>query len=131
MRAAGVVAALALTAALSCLAFSQYYPRPRYPQAPRQSGGAKGDKSEDALLATFKGPVKGVDKKSILLEVEGENDVQFHISRKTTVWDGEQKVSPQTLKPGTPVSIEAKRFPDGSLDAVNVRVEHAKKAQAQ
>jgi hypothetical protein len=123
--------ALLLLVALSPFAFSQYYPRPRYPQGGRQSGGAKDNKGEDNLLATFTGPVKGVDKKSILLVVEGENDVQFHISRKTTVWDGDQKISPQNLKPGTPVSVEAKRFPDGSLDAVNVRVEHAKKAQAQ
>lgn len=125
------VRALVLLAAVSPLVLPQSNPRPRAAQGGRTSGSAKGNTNEDNLLATFTGPVKGVDKKTLLLEVEGDNDLQFHLSRKTTVWDGERKISPQSLKPGTPVSVEAKRFPDGSLDAVHVRVEQSGKAPAQ
>ena len=108
-------------ALLSPLAQPQYYPNTRA-QYGRQAGGAK-EKSEDNLLAVFSGPVKGADKKSILLEAEGGNDVQFRVSRKTVVLDGSKKIAPQDLKTGTMIAVEARRFPDGSLDAVTVRVD--------
>ncbi len=118
--------AAAAVVLLACSAPAQYYPRSRqsYPQTGRQSGAAK-EKNEDNLLATFTGPVKGVDKKSILLETEGGNDLQFHLNRKTEVWDGDKKLSPRDLKLGAWVQVEAKRFPDGSLDAVTVRLDPA------
>lgn len=124
-------AAVLLAAALSSPA--QYYPVPGthpYPRGGRQPGGAK-DKSEDDLLATFTGTLKGIDKKSLLLEEDAGNEIPMHLTRKTSIRDGDKKLGPSDLKAGTPLSIEAKRFPDGSLDAVNVRVEHAKRPKPE
>lgn len=131
MRRQLCAAAVLLAAAFSSGA--QYYPNPGaqpLPQHGRQAGGSK-EKSEDDLLATFTGTLKGIDKKSLLLEEEAGNEIPMHLTRKTSIRDGDKKLGPSDLKPGTPLSVEAKRFPDGSLDAVNVRVEHPKKPKTE
>ena len=131
MRRQLCTAAILLTAALSSTA--QYYPSPNpqpRPQSGRQAGGAK-DKSEDDLLATFTGTLKGIDKKSLLLEEDAGNEIPMHLTRKTSIRDGDKKLGPSDLKSGTPLAIEAKRFPDGSLDAINVRVEHPKRPKPE
>jgi hypothetical protein len=77
-------------------------------------------------LATFSGPVQEIDGKAITLEDAGSNALRFVCTRKTRFYDGKKKISASDIKPGDHISIETKRFPDGELEAINVRLEHPK-----
>src|ERR1051326_8876322 len=50
----------------------------------------------------------------------------FHCSRKTKYYDGEKEIKRDVIKAGDQVSVDGRRAPDASLDAVIVRVEHPK-----
>lgn len=82
--------------------------------------------SKDGALPSFAGTVRGLDAKLLTLERPDENTLEFNCSKKTKFYDGTKKIKVTDLKPGDRVSVEAKRALDGSLDAVNVRVEHQK-----
>ena len=104
----------------------------RYPgrgtRVPSNTQG-KGDPSgtsKDGVLPSFAGTVRGVDAKGLTLERPDENTLEFNCSRKTKFYDGPKKIKGTDLKPGDRVLVEARRAIDGSLDAVNVRVEHQK-----
>jgi hypothetical protein len=73
-------------------------------------------------LASFTGTVRGVDKKTLLLEEPDGNTLQFFCSGKTRYYDGSKKIRAAGIKPGDRVSVDASRGPDGKLDAVNVRL---------
>ncbi len=77
-------------------------------------------------LATFSGPVQEIDGKAITLQDTDSNALRFVCTRKTRYYDGKKKISASDIKPGDRVSIETKRFPDGELEAINVRLEHPK-----
>jgi hypothetical protein len=99
------------------------------PGAGRQSKTQQ-QNSPAGLLPTFAGTIHGVDSKLLTLDVPGENLLEFHCSKKTRYWDGAKKLKSADFKPGTLVAVEARRFPDGSLDAVNVRIDRPKPAPA-
>jgi len=80
-------------------------------------------------LPNFSGTIRGIDSKVIALEVPGPNLLEFRCSKKTKYYDGSKKIASSTLKPGDHVTVEARRALDGSLDAVNVRLERQKPAQ--
>ena len=77
-------------------------------------------------LATFTGAVQTVDKKRLTLQDVDSNTLQFVCSRKTQYYDGDKKIKSSAIKPGDRVTIETKRFADGEMEAINVRIEHAK-----
>ena len=91
-------------------------------------GQAQQKKLPVELLPTFLGTIHGVDSKLLTLDVPGENLLEFHCSKKTRYWDGAKKLKSADFKPGMNVAVEARRFPDGSLDAVNVRIDRPKPA---
>ena len=77
-------------------------------------------------LATFTGAVHEIDSKSLsILQGEGEDapDLRFVFTHKTRFYKGTERIKWSDIKPGDQVSIETKRFPDGELEAVNVRLE--------
>jgi hypothetical protein len=86
----------------------------------RSTGGKNAN--EDKLYPTMRGTVKGLDKKGLLLEEDGGNDLPLKITRKTTFWDGDKKLEPSAVPLGALVAVDVHRFPDGSLDALTVRV---------
>jgi hypothetical protein len=73
-------------------------------------------------LASFTGTVRGLDKKTLLLEEPDANTLQFFCSGKTRYYDGSKKIRAAGIKPGDRVSVDASRGLDGKLDAVNVRL---------
>lgn len=78
-------------------------------------------------LATFTGTVQEMDGKTLTLEVEdSSNPLPFVCTHKTRYYDGNKKIKASDIKPGDHVSIDTKRYPDGELEAINVRLEHKK-----
>jgi hypothetical protein len=77
-------------------------------------------------LATFIGTVREMDGKTLTLEVEESNPLPFVCTHKTRYYDGNKKIKASDIKPGERVSIDSKRYPDGELEAINVRLEHKK-----
>jgi hypothetical protein len=82
-----------------------------------------GDVSGQQPLATFKGTVQEIDKKALTVEEADSNTLQFVCSRKTHYYNGTKEIKASTLKPGDRVTVETKRFRDGELEAINVRLE--------
>jgi len=77
-------------------------------------------------LATFTGTVREMDGKTLTLEVDESNPLPFVCTHKTRYYDGSKKIKASDIKPGDRVSIDTKRYPDGELEAINVRLEHKK-----
>ena len=80
-------------------------------------------------LATFSGVVEEIDGKKITLEDADANTLQFVLTHKTRYFAGTKKIKASDIKPGDRVSIETKRFPDGELEAINVRLESPPKTK--
>jgi len=74
-------------------------------------------------LATFTGAVQEMNGKTIALLDTDSNTLQFVCTHKTRYFSGTKKIKASDIKPGDRVSIETKRFPDGELEAINVRRE--------
>jgi hypothetical protein len=74
--------------------------------------------------ATFVGSVQIVDKASLTLQEDDSNTLRFVCSRKTHYFDGDKKIKLADIKPGDRVTVESKPFPDGELEAINIRVDH-------
>ena len=112
--------ALALLAA-TCVGFAQYYPR----MGKAEPGGVG-----DEPLATFTGAVQDIDKKILRIKSEDANTVQFVCDRKTQYFDGDKKIKNTDIKPGDRVLVESKRFRNGELEAVHVRLDRPKTENA-
>jgi len=102
------------------LGLTQYYPR-----MGKATPGAVGEEP----LATFTGKVQDIDKKILRIKSE-DNTLQFVCDHKTQFFDGDKKIKLTDIKPGDRVSVESKRFRDGELEAIHVRVEHPKTENA-
>lgn len=76
--------------------------------------------------ATFSGSVQNIDKGSLTLQQDDSNTLRFVCSRKTHYFDGDKKIKLADVKAGDRVTVETKRFPDGELEAINIRIEHPK-----
>jgi len=74
-------------------------------------------------LATFIGVVQAIGEKKIDLQDAEGNTLPFVLTHKTRYFAGSKKIKASDIKPGDRVSIETKRFPDGELEAINVRLE--------
>jgi len=81
-------------------------------------------------LASFTGSVQELDKKILRIKTEETNTLQFVCDRKTQYFDGDKKIKLDGIKPGDRVLVESKRFRDGELEAINVRLQHAKTENA-
>ena len=80
-------------------------------------------------LATFSGVVEEIDGKKISLQDADGNTLPFVLTHKTRYIAGSKKIKASDIKPGDRVSIETKRFPDGELEAINVRLESPPKTK--
>lgn len=74
-------------------------------------------------LATFSGIVQEIDNKKIDLQDADGNTLQFVLTHKTRYFAGAKKIKASDIKRGDQLSIETKRFPDGELEAINVRLQ--------
>jgi len=80
-------------------------------------------------LATFTGVVEEIDEKKINLQDADGNTLPFVLTHKTRYFSGTKKIKASGIKHGDRVSIETKRFPDGELEAINVRLESPPKTK--
>jgi hypothetical protein len=77
-------------------------------------------------VATFAGTVRGIDAKILTIEGPESNTLLFHCSKKTKYYDGEKEIKRDLIKAGDQVSVDGRRAPDATLDAVIVHIEHPK-----
>ena len=97
----------------------------------RGRGGGQNRQQPLEVLPNFTGVLTSVDKKKLTIEGEEANSLEFNRTRKTKYYSGSKSINGTALKPGEKVSIEARRAPDGTLDAVNVRLEEKKQQPPQ
>lgn len=109
---------LALLALAALPAFGQYYGS----WLPER----KSDKSVEVALPAFPGTARAVSAKALTLELHDGNTMHFKCSKKTVWLDGAKKVQPSAIKDGDLVVVEGKKAPDGTMDAVYVRVQREK-----
>jgi hypothetical protein len=107
-------------------------------QTPRQPAGRRGGARQAQAnpgtqaqepMPNFSGTIHGIDPKLLTVDVPGPNLLEFRCSKKTKYFDGSKKIASSNLKPGDRVAVEARRALDGSLDAVNVRLDRQKPPQ--
>ena len=99
----------------------------------RRQSTARGNPDQstsDKALPDFDGVVRGLDKKVLLLEEPDQNTMKLFVTKKTRYFDGDNKIKASQIKVGDRVSVEARLGPDGKPEAVNVRLEREKPAQA-
>jgi hypothetical protein len=98
------------------------------PQQRRAPGGGlprNGPTGEREVHPTFEGDVKTISKKEVFISSETGNGLKFHITGKTTAYDGDNKIKVSSLQVGQHVAVEAQLDLDGSYDAVNIRLKAA------
>src|SRR5262249_26172834 len=93
----------------------------------RSTQKATGTVSGPDVLITFHGSlVLNTPKKLSVADAESDkndpNVIDFFLSKKLEVYDGDKKLKPSDVKVGSPVTVEARRLLDGSMEAVIVRV---------
>jgi len=115
---------LLICACIAGLAF-QYIPRTR-PIGPSGRSSSAGAYDAD-LIATFHGTVRTNQGRTLRVEDENKKLLEFHLTHKTAFFDGDKKIKVSDLKPGVRVAVDAKQFPDGELDPINVHVVHESK----
>ncbi len=86
----------------------------------------KSDKSVEVAMPAFPGSVQSASAKALNLELHDGNTMNFKCSKKTVWLDGEKKVKPEAFKEGDMVVVEAKKAPDGTMDAMYVRLQREK-----
>jgi hypothetical protein len=74
-------------------------------------------------LADFPGTVKQIDGKRLVLEDPDSNTTEFNCTKKTQYYQEARKLDRSAVKPGDRVTVEARRAPDWSFDAVIVHLE--------
>jgi hypothetical protein len=125
MPPARAFVALCLAAVVAAPGFAQY----GRSRSGRISGrGPSASASPyDMPLVTFRGTLRSISAKKLALDSEESNEVEFNLTRKTSVLDGEKKIKLADLKEGARLEIEARRAGDGTLDATIVHVAHGEK----
>ncbi len=122
--------ALLLSLASGVAAVAQMYPYPGRSTYPRGTGRVPNNGQQQTPdgepLPSFDGTVRGIDPKLLTLERPDSNMLEFNCSKKTKYYDGSKKLKASAIKAGDRVVIEAKRALDGTLDAVNVRLDRQK-----
>ena len=84
----------------------------------------------DVLITVHGSLVLNTSKKLSVADADSDKDdpnvIDFFLSKKIEVLDGDKKLKPSDLKVGAPVAVDARRLLDGSLEANTVRVDHGK-----
>jgi hypothetical protein len=106
----------------------------------RSSQPQRGSKSTQKANGTVTGPdvtisfhgslVLNTSKKLSVADADSDKDdpnvIDFFLSKKLEVLDGDKKLKPSDLKVGSSVIVDARRLLDGSMEAVTVRIDHGK-----
>ena len=112
--------ALALLLAPLILRAQYPYPRTRGPRGTTAPPGASVPKG---VIIVFKGKLKVLDKKKIVIETEDGELLTFKLTGKTKFIGDGKTVKPAEIDLETPLAVDATQDPDASLFAVNVTVD--------
>jgi hypothetical protein len=115
------IAKVVVIACLVLLAIGIPAPAQQRGRGPR--GPAPAPQPGTVPAVTFTGVFRGISGKTLSLENADGNTLQFYCSKKTKYLDGSKSIKPADLKRDERISVEARRAPDLSLDAVTVRVD--------
>ena len=75
------------------------------------------------VAVTFRGKLKDLDKKNVVIETDEDQTVSMRITGKTKFLKNDQAIKPSQIAPGTPISIDATEDTDLSIVALNVIVD--------
>jgi hypothetical protein len=75
-----------------------------------------------ALLVSFRGPLKEIDKSQLRIETDQHETLTFRRTHKTKFLKDGKKIDPANIKVGTQLTVDTEKDPDGGLVAVNVLV---------
>ena len=115
MRPAALALALFLLSGSAPLE-AQYRRRPAQGSSARKAG-------TDVLataVASFKGKLRAVDKKEIVIQSEEDQTVTFHRSKKTKFLSGGKEIKPEDIPLESVVTVDASKDSVGDLVAVDV-----------
>src|SRR6266550_3561393 len=69
---------------------------------------------------TFRGTLRSIDKKEIVIDAGEDQIVHFKRTKKTKFLKGDKEIKPDNFPEEAAVVIEANRALNGDLDAINV-----------
>jgi hypothetical protein len=95
----------------------------RRPSRSGSRGGGGGTLPSDVLagaVVSFKGKLRAVDKKSILIESSEDQIVSFHRSKKTKFLSGDKPIKPEEIPLEEMVTVDASKDSVGDLVAVDI-----------
>lgn len=110
--------AMALFLAFGCVRVEAQYRQRR----PSQGSGARTPDTDvlAAAVASFKGKLRVVDKKDIVIQSDEDQTVTFHRSKKTKFLSGTKEIKPEEIPLESMVTVEASKDSVGDLVAVDV-----------
>ena len=125
----GIVLALVVLFAYAASAQRSSQPQPQSQRGARSTQKANGTVTGPDVTISFHGSlVLNTSKKISVADAESDKDdpnvIDFFLSKKIEVLDGDKKLKTSDLKVGTPVVVDARRLLDGSMEAVTVHVDH-------
>ena len=97
------------------LVFAQYG-RPRRGRSIGPGNGVPGV----TPAVTFRGSLRSIDKKEIVIDAGDDQILHFKRSKKTKFFKGDKEIKPDDFPDEAAVVIEANRAMNGDLDALNV-----------
>jgi hypothetical protein len=95
----------------------------QYGRRPAARGNNRTAPAPDVLataVAGFKGSLRAIDKKAIVIESADDQVVSFHRSKKTRFLADEKAVKPQDIPLGSLVTVNASKDSVGDLVAVDI-----------
>jgi hypothetical protein len=91
----------------------------------RRGGSQISPNAPDAykgVAVTFRGTLKNLDKKQVMIETDEDQTVSIRISRKTKFLKNGETIKPSQIDLGTHVSVDATEDTDLSILALDVIV---------
>jgi hypothetical protein len=86
----------------------------------QQRGTSPDSSTPGNVLIRFEGTLTFASKKEIRIDVEGDQSLDFRVTKKTAFYRGKAEITPKDLAANSHIVIEGRRELNGDLDAVNV-----------
>jgi hypothetical protein len=114
---------IALALFLTPLISSAQMPYPRTRRGSLGTAAPPGGSVPKGVIIVFKGKLKVLDKKKIVIETGEGELLTIKLTGKTKFLDGDKTVKPAAIDLETPLLVDASQDTDASLLAVNVNVD--------
>ncbi|HMD47758.1 MAG TPA: hypothetical protein VKG79_01615, partial [Bryobacteraceae bacterium] len=114
---------LVLTLCLIPLSIYGQYPYPRTRRGTLGTAAPPGASVPKGVIIVFKGKLKVLDKKKMVIETEDSELLTIKLTGKTKFVDAGKTIKPAEIDLEMPVTVDASQDTDASLLAVNVTVD--------